>query len=135
MDMKLLEEVLRPFLAVLLTVLVKYIITYLTVKTAEIKSKTNDATAQKYADMISDTIKDCVIATNQTYVDSLKGQSIFDKAAQEEAFKRSYDAVLKILSEEQKKYIVETTGDLEAFLTTRIEKEVRDNKAKKKDEE
>jgi len=36
--------------------------------------------------MLDDTITKCVIATNQTYVDSLKDKNAFDKAAQEEAF-------------------------------------------------
>jgi hypothetical protein len=36
--------------------------------------------------MATDTITNCVIATNQTYVNSLKEQGKFDEAAQKEAF-------------------------------------------------
>lgn len=46
-------------------------------KDALIKQNDN-ALATKYITMLSKTITDCVIATNQTYVDSLKAQGKFD---------------------------------------------------------
>ena len=36
--------------------------------------------------MLSQTITDCVLATNQTYVDTLKAQGSFDAEAQKIAF-------------------------------------------------
>ena len=55
-------------------------------------------TAQKYTTMIFDTIAKCVIATNQTYVNSLKEQNAFDAEAQKTAFNKTMNAVLEILS-------------------------------------
>jgi hypothetical protein len=62
--------------------------------------------------MIYHTISTCVIATNQTYVESLKQQGKFDAEAQKEAFAKTYNAVIAVLSEEVKLYIIETSGNL-----------------------
>ena len=82
----------------------------------------------KYADMITETITNCVIAVNQTYVEALKKKNAFTKEAQEEAFKMCYNNVIGLLSADVQKYIVETFGDLEIYLTTRIESLVNTSK-------
>jgi len=79
--------------------------------------------------MIFDTITKCVIATNQTYVNSLKEQNAFDAEAQKTAFNKTMNAVLEILSEDAKQYIIETTGDLNTYLTNLIEAEVNKNRS------
>jgi hypothetical protein len=66
----------------------------------------------------------CVIATNQTYVNSLKAEDKFDAEAQKTAFKLTYDAIIATLSDEAKKYITETSGDLTVYLTQVIESQV-----------
>ena len=78
--------------------------------------------------MVSQTIEDCVIATNQTYVESLKAQNAFDKEAQKIAFNKTLNAVMAILSEDAKAYIRETSGDLTFYLTQQIE--IKVNKTK-----
>jgi hypothetical protein len=75
--------------------------------------------------MITTTVINCVIATNQTYVDSLKASGSFDAEAQKIAFNKTLQAVTDILSEEAKKYIVETFGDLTLYLTQLIEAQVK----------
>ena len=71
------EVCLIPLLGVLTTYLVKFI----KIKVAEIVDKTNNDIAKKYIEMLGDTITNCVIATNQTYVEALKKQGKFDEAA------------------------------------------------------
>jgi len=78
--------------------------------------------------MLNDTITAAVIAVNQTYVDSLKQQGAFDKAAQEEAFKRVYETVVTNLTEEASFYLQEIIGDLNSYITTKIEEAVKLNK-------
>ncbi len=78
--------------------------------------------------MIYQTVVDCVIATNQTYVDSLKKSGSFDEAAQKEAFNRTMNAIMTILSDDAKEYITEATGDLNIYLTQLIEAEVNKRK-------
>lgn len=101
-------------------------LTYLiSVKIKELKQKTNDETAKKYLDMLNDTIASAVLTTTQTYVESLKKEGKFDIEAQKIAFTKTYNAVMKILTEEAKKYITESVGDLEMYVTNKIEAEVK----------
>lgn len=78
--------------------------------------------------MVYQTVVDCVIATNQTFVESLKKSGSFDEAAQKEAFNRTMNAVMTILSDDAKEYIAEVTGDLKTYLTQLIEAEVNKRK-------
>lgn len=101
-------------------------LTYLiSVKIKELKQKTNDDTAKKYLDMLNDTIANAVLATTQTYVESLKKEGKFDAEAQKAAFQQTYEAVMKVLNAEAMKYITESVGDLETYVTNKIEAEVR----------
>lgn len=121
-------QIIQVCVIPLLGILTKYLVDYLTAKRNEINSKTDNETAQKYTNMIYQTVVDCVIATNQTYVDSLKKSGSFDEAAQKEAFNRTMNAIMTILSDDAKEYITEATGDLNTYLTQLIEAEV--NKCK-----
>lgn len=121
-------EILAPFAGALLTVLCGFAIDCLKKKTAQIKVETNNAIIAKYADMVTETVSDCVTAVNQIYVDTLKSKGAFTKKAQEEALKMCYNNVVGLLSEDAKGYIVETFGDLETYLTTRIESFVKISK-------
>ena len=101
-------------------------LTYLiSVKIKELKQKTNDDTTKKYLDMLNETIAATVLATTQTYVEALKKQGKFDEEAQKEAFKQTYDAVMKVLTEEAIKYITVSVGDLETYVTNQIEAQVK----------
>jgi hypothetical protein len=77
---------------------------------------------------LSDTIISCVIATNQTYVNALKDKNMFDAAAQKEAFTRTYDAVMSILSIDAVKFLNGAVGDLDAYIRKTIEAQVNLNK-------
>ena len=113
-----------PLLGVLTTFFVKWV----NAKSEEIQMNIDDATMKKYVDMLADTITDCVIATNQTYVESLKQQGKFDMNAQKEAFNLTSAAVMEILSDEAKVYLTAAVGDLNAYITQKIEAEVNINK-------
>ena len=106
----------------------RYLVAFIAMKSEEMKQKTNNETAQKYLQMATDTITACVIATNQTYVESLKAQGKFDKEAQEVAFNKTLEAVLALMNDEVKEYITEVFGDLNTYLTTQIEAAVNDTK-------
>ena len=121
-------QIIQGCVIPLLGILTKYLVDYLTAKRNEINSKTDNETAQKYTNMIYQTVVDCVIATNQTYVDSLKKSGSFDEAAQKEAFNRTMNAIMTILSDDAKEYITEATGDLNTYLTQLIEAEVNKRK-------
>lgn len=104
------------------------LIAFLSTKIAESKSKTNNETAKKYLDMLDVTITNAVLATTQTYVESLKKQGKFDLEAQKSAFQQTFDAVMSVLTDEAKKYLTESIGDLNTYITTKIEAQVKISK-------
>lgn len=116
----------------LLTVLTAYAVKWINAKANEIKATTENEYAQKYIDMLNDTITSAVIAVNQTYVDSLKQKNSFDKASQEEAFKKVYEIVMLSITEDADKYLSEIIGDLNTYITTKIEEQVKLNKTPQK---
>lgn len=126
--MVLLQQIFELCIIPLLGVITMYIVNYIKVKTAELKTTNSNEITNKYLDMLSATIIECVIATNQTYVNSLKGQNAFDEAAQKVAFQKTYDAVIAILSDDAKEYLTNIYGDLTVFITNMIEAEVNRNK-------
>lgn len=125
---ELLAEIFTVCIIPLLGVLTAFFVKWVNAKSAEIKTNVNDATLSKYMDMLAQTISDCVIATNQTYVESLKAQGKFDLNAQKEAFNLTKDAVMTILSAEAQVYLSTAVGDLNAYITKKIEAEVNLNK-------
>ena len=112
----------------LLGVLTVYIVKFIQKKTQELNSKNENELMNKYLTMLSNTIIDCVIATNQTYVESLKKQGKFDLEAQKVAFEMTYNAVIKVLSNDAKTYLSNIYGDLNKYITNMIEAEVNKNK-------
>lgn len=128
---ELLADIFQICILPLLGVLTTFFVKWVNMKSAEIQTNVDDATLKKYMDMLTQTISDCVIATNQTYVESLKQQGKFDLDAQKEAFNLTRDAVLAILSEEAQIYLSTAVGDLNAYITKKIEAEVNLNKPAK----
>lgn len=126
--LNLLTQIFEVCIIPLLGILTTYIVKYIQVKSAEITEKTDNAIADKYTVMLADTITACVLATNQTYVESLKKQGKFDAEAQKIAFNMTLEAILGILSEDAKKYLSEAFGDLNSYITSQIEASVNVNK-------
>ena len=126
--MVILQQVFELCIVPLLGIITAYIVAFIRAKTAELKTTNSNEILVKYLDMLSTTVIECVIATNQTYVNALKGQNAFDEAAQKVAFQKTYDAVIAILSDEAKEYLTHVYGDLTVFITNMIEAEVNRNK-------
>ena len=126
--MMMLYQIFDLCIIPLLGVLTMYLVQFIRMKSQEITDKTENELADKYIQMLTDTITACVIATNQTYVDSLKKQGKFDAEAQKEAFNLTFNAVMAVLSDEAKHYLASIYGDLTTYITTRIEAEVNVSK-------
>lgn len=101
-----------------------YLVTLINAKKDELLKKTKSETTKKYIEMLDKTIVECVLATNQTYVEALKKAGSFDKEAQEKAFKLTYEAIMAILTEEAELYLNEAIKDLNAYITNKIEAQV-----------
>lgn len=124
----LLYEILQVCVIPLLGVLTAYIVKFINVKSLEIQANVSNDMADKYIDMVAETISACVIATNQTYVEALKKQNAFTADAQKEAFDLTYNTVMAILTDDAKEYLAEIYGDVAAYITNKIEAEVNISK-------
>ena len=128
MSIELLSQIFEVCIIPLLGVLTTFLVRYINTKMKTLADTTSDEKQKKYIEMLNNTITDCVIATTQTYVDTLKKQGKFDKEAQEQAFLMTFNAVSGLLTEESKKYLNEVIGDLDLYIKQKIESEVNINK-------
>ena len=121
--------VLADALALIASALACYLITYINKKKIALQMETENERARAYMDLFEETIAKCVKTTNQTFVETLKKDGLFNKEAQEEAFNRTLQSVKAVLSEDCLKYLAMMTADVNTFIYNAIESEV--NWAKK----
>lgn len=123
--MEILQQIFELCVVPLLGILTTYLVKLIRKKNKELDEKVSKEVSRKYIDMLADTITDCVVSTNQTYVDALKAANAFDKEAQEKAFELTYNKIMNVLTEDAKEYLTTIYGDLEIYITTKIESEVK----------
>ena len=123
--MEILQQIFELCVIPLLGILTTYLVKLIRKKNKELDAKVSKEVSKKYIDMLANTITDCVISTNQTYVDALKEANAFDKEAQKKAFELTYNKIMNVLTEDAKEYLTTIYGDLEIYITTKIESEVK----------
>ena len=128
MWVEFLQDIFNLVLVPLFAVLTIYLIRVLNAQADKIKETTDSTLVQKYIGTLNDIIVTCVIATNQTYVESLKKQNAFTKEAQKEAFKKTYESVKSILSDEAEEVLSMVYEDLDGYIKQQIEMMVHSNK-------
>ena len=131
MDTQMLATIFEVCIIPILGVLTAFFVKWVNAKSAEINANVDNTVHTKYMNMLTETITNCVIATNQTYVETLKNIGKFDAEAQKEAFKRTSEAVMSILNQDAVEYLSSAVGDLKAYINKKIEAEVNLNKAQK----
>ncbi|MBQ1570024.1 MAG: hypothetical protein IIZ78_02775 [Clostridiales bacterium] len=95
---------------------------------ALLRKKVKDEKLARLLTRVENIVKQTVILINQTYVDALKEEGLFDKEAQKAAFDMCKEKVLAMLNDETIVAIAETFGDYEGWIRTLIEAYVRENK-------
>lgn len=126
--MEILQQIFELCVIPLLGILTTYLVKLIRKKNKELDEKVSNNISRKYIDMLADTITDCVVSTNQTYVDALKKANAFDKEAQKKAFELTYNKIMNVLTEDAKEYLTTVYGDLEIYITTKIESEIKSHK-------
>lgn len=121
MNIELAQQIFNLVLVPLFGILVAYVIKYINAQRDRLKEITDNELIWKYIDILHNIIATCVIATNQTYVNALKEKNAFTKEAQEEAFKKTFEAVKSILSDELVNILSMVYEDLDAYITEQIE--------------
>ncbi len=88
----------------------------------------SSAKGKALIEQVTNAVADAVAATSQTYVDALKNAGEFTKEAQKAALQKAMDSCLASLTPAAQAALAEIYGDLNAYLTTKIEAEVRAQK-------
>lgn len=110
--------VIIPLSSLLGVKLVKWINT-------KIRNDTLSNNLSKATEIVVNSIK-CIF---QTYVDSLKKTNSFDKEAQVTAFNKAKEIAINQMSNDLIQYISKTFGDIDTWLTTKIEAEINSLKS------
>lgn len=121
-------ELLQAVATAAVPVCAAFLVQFLRRKSQEIGAQVDSLTTKELLAEVTEAVTTAVTYTSQTYVDALKKGGIFDKEAQLEALKKSKDKTLSLLSASAKKVLAEVYGDLDAYLETKIEAEVRRQK-------
>jgi hypothetical protein len=121
-------NVLTVFGCLLVSALLVFAYQMLHVFLERLKQKTNNDTMKLIIDKLDYIVKLCVEATNQTFVDDLKLSDNFDKTKQEEAFKYTTTAIENMLTDDDRKKIVESFGDVDTFVKMAIENYIKNSK-------
>lgn len=121
MDSILLQQIFQVCVIPILGVLTAFVVAWIKSKINNTNAKTNNELLKSTLSTVETTVVNAVIATNQTYVDALKGQNAFDEEAQKIAFQKTYDAVMNSLTEDTKNGLMKLTTDLNLYITEMIE--------------
>lgn len=90
-----------------------------------LSTKTDSELAKKYLADAADAITTAVSLVNQTYVDGLKKSGTFTKENQEEALSRAIKEAVNLMRHETLAFLKEAYGDMNDYLVSKIEAEVR----------
>ena len=122
-------EFVKNLLYILITAavptLTAYVCKFLYEKWTEGKVKIENEKIVTTLDQVVSMVLDCVVQTNQVFVDELKKKGEFTEEAAIEAFNMCKENALKMLSSDAAKIITEIYGDLDVYLDTLIEATVK----------
>ena len=117
----ILQPLLQTLLIALLTAAEGFVIYYVRKKIAESKAQSNSQLTANYLGILEDVVIDCIRATNQTYVNTLKSENAFTEEAQQEALYRTFEAVMNVLTDEAKEHLGKCPGGIETLVIEKIE--------------
>ena len=125
---EVLQNVLYAVITAAVPVITGFVCKWLVSLYENNNNKIKNEKAQVILGRVTDMIMAAVETTTSTYVKNLKAEGLFDADAQKEAFNKTFETVKKQLTEESTKIIVENYGDIETYLTNKIEQFVEELK-------
>ena len=78
---------------------------------------------------IDKAVRSAVIYVNQTFVDTLKKEHIWNEESAKQAFNTAFQTVVETISADAENYILNTFGDIHKYLTVKIEENVEKEKS------
>ena len=129
--MEFVQELFLAMATAAVPVIATFVCRWLITLSETNKVRVKNAKAQATIDQITDIIIAAVETTANTYVKQLKAENIFDVEAQKKAFDITFETVKKQVTAESEKILAELYGDVEIYLTNKIEQFVEELKNKK----
>lgn len=129
--MELLQNIVYAIIAAVVPILTKFVCDWLKSMLDANKAKIQNEKVRFVVENVTNMVASAVVTTTSTYVKNLKAENLFDKAAQEEAFKKTKDAVMAQITTESADIIEYAYGNLDVFIDNLIERfveELKDNK-------
>lgn len=113
--------IIEPLLTVLVGAAITYVSTLIKYKINEIQ----DEKLQKHLHLLNELITNMVAETNQQVVDELKRKDEFNEETAGEVFEFTKNKVKQNLTRDSKKVLQYVYTNLDAYIESQIEKEVR----------
>lgn len=124
----ILETIVMVVIIPSIPVLVREIVRYFRAETDAAISEVSNETLRRVLGEAADAVYTAVVYTSQVYVDEMKDKQAFDKEAQQQALSMAIDKAKAMLTVEAKDLLTSLYGNLDEWLTVRIEQTVRDQK-------
>ncbi len=105
-----------------------FLVQFLRKKSEQIGAQIDNMELKELLDEVTDAVSTAVTYTSQTYVDALKKEGIFDVEAQKTALETSLKMAISLLSESARSALATIYGNLDDYLVSKIEAEVRNQK-------
>lgn len=105
-----------------------FLVQFLRKKSEQIGTQIDNMELKELLDEVTDAVSTAVTYTSQTYVDALKKEGIFDVEAQKTALETSLKMAISLLSESARSALATIYGNLDDYLVSKIEAEVRNQK-------
>lgn len=118
-------ELLQAVATAAVPVCAAFLVQFLRRKSAEAAARTDSLITKELLAEVTEAVTTAVTYTSQTYVDALKVSGKFTKENQEEALKKAVEQAEKLLTAEARAFLEKAYGDLNAYLVSKIEAEVR----------
>ena len=97
-----------------------------------LNSKIKDQDLARHLTAVTQIVTDAVMNVFQSFVDTLKKNGNFDEVAQKEAKDRAMEIIMNQLTPELKNYIMNNYGDLQEWISNKIESVIYNLKATNK---
>lgn len=123
--------IVTAFIIPVITSCGKYITSFLKAKMDSVQKSTDNQIIKDLKIDLLRMINEAVVATNQTFVNSLKDKNQFTEKEWAEAFNKTKTAVLESLTENQIEILNKNVGNLDKYIETLIQSAVDKNKKPK----
>lgn len=89
-----------------------------------LRTKIKNDTQIKYLNKFEQLVADAVNQVQQTYVENMKAENLFDEQAQIEALAKVKTTVINMMNDRMQQIVIDAVGDFDTYMRSLIESEV-----------